>query len=137
MEIDKHFIKQNLEEKIIRFIFVISEDQRAKILIKEFLVEFFMTPLTSWALKISIHLSLSLSLSLSIYIYIYIYLKVLKQLTREETHKAGKGAYHIPSKLLSLKWRYCIYLMLYMINGFCSVWYMRFPSTPAPSETMQ
>jgi hypothetical protein len=133
VEIDKHFIKQNLEEKIIRFIFVISEDQRAKILIKEFLVEFFMTPLTSWALKISIHLSLSLSL----YIYIYIYLKVLKQLTREETHKAGKGAYHIPSKLLSLKWRYCIYLMLYMINGFCSVWYMRFPSTPAPSETMQ
>jgi hypothetical protein len=129
VEIDKHFIKQNLEEKIIRFIFVISEDQRAKILIKEFLVEFFMTPLTSWALKISIHLSLS--------IYIYIYLKVLKQLTREETHKAGKGAYHIPSKLLSLKWRYCIYLMLYMINGFCSVWYMRFPSTPAPSETMQ
>jgi len=131
VEIDKHFIKQNLEEKIIRFIFVISEDQRAKILIKEFLVEFFMTPLTSWALKISIHLSLSLS------IYIYIYLKVLKQLTREETHKAGKGVYHIPSKLLSLKWRYCIYLMLYMINGFCSVWYMRFPSTPAPSETMQ
>jgi hypothetical protein len=68
VEIDKHFIKQNLEEKIIRFIFVISEDQRAKILIKEFLVEFFMTPLTSWALQISIHLSLSLS----IYIYIYI-----------------------------------------------------------------
>ena len=34
VEIDRHFIKQNLEEKIIRFVFVKSEDQLADILTK-------------------------------------------------------------------------------------------------------
>ena len=34
VEIDRHFIKQNLEEKIIRFPFVKSEDQLADILTK-------------------------------------------------------------------------------------------------------
>jgi hypothetical protein len=34
VEIDIHFIKQNLEEKIIWFIFVKSEDQLADILTK-------------------------------------------------------------------------------------------------------
>ena len=34
VEIDKHFIKQNLEEKIILFVFVKSEDQLADILTK-------------------------------------------------------------------------------------------------------
>jgi hypothetical protein len=34
VEIDKHFIKKNLEEKIIRFVFVKSENQLADILTK-------------------------------------------------------------------------------------------------------
>ena len=34
VEVDRHFIKQNLEEKIIRFPFVKSEDQLANILTK-------------------------------------------------------------------------------------------------------
>ena len=34
MEVDSHFIKQNLEEKIIRFSFVKSEDQLVDILTK-------------------------------------------------------------------------------------------------------
>ena len=34
MEVDRHFIKQNLETKIIRFPFVKSEDQLADILTK-------------------------------------------------------------------------------------------------------
>jgi hypothetical protein len=34
VEIDRHFIKQNLEEKIIRFVFVKSENQLADILTK-------------------------------------------------------------------------------------------------------
>jgi hypothetical protein len=34
VEIDKHFIKQNLEEKIMRFVFVKSEDQLTDILTK-------------------------------------------------------------------------------------------------------
>ena len=35
VEVDRHFIKQNLEEKIIQFPFVKSEDQLADILTKE------------------------------------------------------------------------------------------------------
>jgi hypothetical protein len=34
IEIDRHFIKQNLEEKVIRFPFVRSEDQLANMLTK-------------------------------------------------------------------------------------------------------
>jgi hypothetical protein len=34
IEIDRHFIKQNLEEKVIRFLFVRSEDQLAHMLTK-------------------------------------------------------------------------------------------------------
>jgi myosin-crossreactive antigen len=34
VEVDRHFIEQNLEAKIIRFLFVKSEDQLADILIK-------------------------------------------------------------------------------------------------------
>ena len=34
MEVDRHFIKQNLEAKIIRFLFVKFEDQLADILTK-------------------------------------------------------------------------------------------------------
>jgi len=34
VEVDRHFIKQNLEEKIIRFPFVKSEDQLTDILTK-------------------------------------------------------------------------------------------------------
>lgn len=34
VEVDRHFIKQNLEEKIIRFPFVKSEDQLADVLTK-------------------------------------------------------------------------------------------------------
>jgi hypothetical protein len=34
VEIDKHFIKQNLENKIIQFPFVKSEDQLADVLTK-------------------------------------------------------------------------------------------------------
>ena len=34
VEVDRHFIKQNLDEKIIRFPFVKSEDQLAEILTK-------------------------------------------------------------------------------------------------------
>ena len=34
VEVDRHFIKQNLEAKIIRFSFVKSEDQLAEILTK-------------------------------------------------------------------------------------------------------
>ena len=35
VEVDRHFIKQNLEEKIIQFPFVKSEDQLVDILTKE------------------------------------------------------------------------------------------------------
>ena len=34
VEVDRHFIKQNLEEKVIRFPFVKSEDQLADVLTK-------------------------------------------------------------------------------------------------------
>ena len=34
VEVDRHFIKQNLEERIIQFLFVKSEDQLANILTK-------------------------------------------------------------------------------------------------------
>jgi hypothetical protein len=34
VEVDRHFIKQNLNERIIRFLFVKSEDQLADILTK-------------------------------------------------------------------------------------------------------
>ena len=34
VEVDRHFIKQNLEEKVIRFLFVKSEDQLVDVLTK-------------------------------------------------------------------------------------------------------
>ncbi|RVW21440.1 Copia protein [Vitis vinifera] len=55
VEVDRHFIKQNLQEKIIQFPFVKLEDQLADILTKKCPTKTSTTHLTSWALEISMH----------------------------------------------------------------------------------
>jgi len=51
VEVDRHFIKQNLENKIIRFPFVKSEDQLADILTKEVCSKNFYNSLDKLGMK--------------------------------------------------------------------------------------
>ena len=55
VEVDRHFIKQKLEAKIVQFPFVKSEYQLADILTKAVSTKCFIIHWTSWALEISMH----------------------------------------------------------------------------------
>jgi hypothetical protein len=55
VEVDRHFIKQNLESKIIRFPFIKSEEQLADVSPRQCAVKTSTTHLISWASEICMH----------------------------------------------------------------------------------
>ena len=55
VEVDRHFVQQNLDAKVIKFPFVRSEDQWQMFLQRPCRIELFTAHLSSWVSKISFH----------------------------------------------------------------------------------